>query len=59
MKPEREFELLLTPRKIVKWRGKDGKDAAERYADCHPDVTVLAWRHPKTEIVIGLHPIKD
>lgn len=51
--PERAFELKLGTGKFVTWNGKDGEDAARRYVDCHEDSSVVAWRYPKVELVIG------
>lgn len=48
-----EFELLVNGGKIVKWDGNTGQDAARRYADSHPSVTVYATRPPPVMIVIG------
>lgn len=46
---DKRFELLITKvdegKKVtVTWLGKDGKDAALRYADCHRGATVYATR---------------
>lgn len=54
MKPiEQDFELKLKGGEIVTWTGTDGVNAAQRYADCHANVTVVAWKVPATAIVIG------
>jgi hypothetical protein len=52
---QREFELKLDNGKIVTWVGENGEDASRRYADCKGDA-VVAWRHPRYELVIGVDP---
>ena len=47
------FELKLASGKVVTWEGESGEDAAFRYADCHRDVTVVAWRHVRHGLFIG------
>lgn len=42
--PEAEYELKLASGKVVKWVGRGGVDAAERYVDCFQDAAVVAWR---------------
>jgi len=42
-----EYELLLSVKKggqVVTWEGKDGPDAARRYADTHRGTAIVAWR---------------
>ncbi len=47
------FELKLSDGRTVSWTGTDGVDAATRYVDAHRDAVVVAWRHPRVELVIG------
>jgi len=47
------FELM-TSMGIVRWDGRDGVDACQRWADAHPGETVTAWRYRKTELRIGM-----
>ena len=56
---EQEFELKLATNQRVTWTGKDGKDAAQRYADAHPGAVVVAWRYPKCELKIGMIRIEN
>ena len=39
-----QYELRLASGKTVVWDGKDGKDAAQRYANAHPGAVITAWR---------------
>ena len=52
-----EFELkVITPEKknkVVTWDGKDGVDAANRYADCFHGHTVVSWRAISHGLFIG------
>jgi hypothetical protein len=41
----RTFEVKLSTGKRHVWEGRDGVDACQSYADSHPGVTVVAWRH--------------
>lgn len=41
---EMQFELKLATGRRVVWEGADGKEAAERYVDCHREAEVIAWR---------------
>lgn len=44
------FELKIDEQeKSVEWDGKDGIDAAQRYAKAHPGTVVTGWRTPKRE----------
>ncbi len=54
---QKQFDLKLSGGKVVTWEGKDGVDAAHRYADANPDAVVLAWRNHSEPIGIGLKPI--
>lgn len=57
---EREFELKLSDGgKIVSWLGKDGVDAATRYAAEHAGAVVIAWRYPKVAVVVGIPRIVE
>ena len=47
---QEEYELKLANGKVVTWVGQDGPDAAFRYADCHHDTTVVAWRTPRYQV---------
>ncbi len=49
---DKEYELKLANGKVVTWTGKDGIDAATRYADCNHGAVVVAWREPKCQIRI-------
>ena len=49
------YELLTDTRKVVTWTGQDGPDAALRYADAHPNATIIAWRTPRTGVYV-VHP---
>lgn len=51
---EQTFDLKLSDGSIVQWSGKDGVNAATRYADSHPGAVVLAWRYPKYDLKIGI-----
>lgn len=51
------FELKLATGKVVTWEGRDGEEAALRYADAHRDSTVVAWRHIRHGLFFGLKPI--
>jgi hypothetical protein len=51
------FELK-TSSGVVIWEGISGENAAQRYADSHPGVTVYAWRYPKVELKIGMIKIE-
>jgi hypothetical protein len=53
------YELLLGDRTVVSWQGRDGVDAAVRYADAHPGVTVLAWREPRVQLRAGYAGLAD
>jgi hypothetical protein len=46
------FDVLTADNKVIRWTGEDGEDACRRVADAKR-VTVVAWRHPKVELVIG------
>jgi hypothetical protein len=50
------YELLLQGGKVVKWDGSDGKNAAERYVDCHREAAVVAWREPRYGFFPGVDP---
>ena len=56
---EQEYELKLKSDKIVRWVGKDGKDAARRYVDSHREETVIAWRNVRYGLAIGLQRITE
>lgn len=60
---QQEFELKITDangaKQIATWLGTDGIDAAQRYANSHPGVTVRAWRYPRYEIKIGMVPLAN
>ncbi len=47
------YELKLGDGRVVSWEGATGEAAAVRYADAHRDVTVVAWRAPRVQIVVG------
>lgn len=47
--PDRPIE-----EEVVRWVGRGGEDACHRYANAHLGVTVVAWRYPKTQLVIGM-----
>lgn len=51
---EETFELKLSSGKTVTWTGEDGEHAARRYVALHPSETVVAWRHPRYELKIGM-----
>lgn len=53
---EYELKILKSDGKRItrKWDGKDGLDACKRYADNHPDETVLAWRDDQYPLAIGI-----
>lgn len=51
---EYEFELKLANGKIVKWVGANGEAAAIRYAANDPGAVVVAWRHPRVDIHVGI-----
>lgn len=55
MSVEREFDLKLADGRVVQWHGRDGADAARRYVDCKGG-TVVAWREPRVQLVIGVDP---
>ena len=44
--------------KSVTGTGETWREAAERAADCLR-VTIIAWRHPRVEILIGIPNIKE
>jgi hypothetical protein len=46
------YELRLEDGRVVQAEGKDGPDAARRYADLH-GATVIAWRAPRIGIYVG------
>jgi len=55
------FELLMMDadhnETIATWDGKNGRDAAQRYANAHPGMKVYAFRIPDTDrdpIAIGM-----
>ena len=48
------FELKLASSRTVKWEGASGEHAAKRYVAMFPNETVIAWRHPKFELRIGM-----
>lgn len=52
-----EFELKLQGGKVVTWEGRDGEDASVRYAYAHRDQTVVAWRHVRFGLFLGIKPI--
>ena len=58
MKPQYEFEFLTEDRKVITWTGETWREAAERAVDCL-GVTIIAWRHPRVEIVFGIPNIKE
>jgi hypothetical protein len=39
-----QYELKLSSGKTAVWDGKNGTDAAQRYADAHPGESVTEWR---------------
>ncbi len=41
---QERYQLKLTSGKVAEWPGKDGKDAARRYVDCHQEAKVVATR---------------
>lgn len=47
------YELKLADGSVVTWNGKDGTDAAARYADAHRETAVIAWREPRVQLRIG------
>lgn len=51
---DKKFELKLASGKVVEWQGKDGADAAQRYADAHRGVTVTAWRDVRQGVFPGM-----
>lgn len=56
---DKPFELKITvpneKKKTVEWRGSDGINAAQRYADAHPGTTVYAWREAdSTGVLVGM-----
>ncbi len=51
---EYEFELKLENGKIVKWVGASGEAAARRYVANDPGAVVVAWRHPRVDIHLGI-----
>ena len=54
-----KYELKITTAegkdKVVTWLGKDGEDAAIRYADCHRGATVFATRPVRFGVYV-VHP---
>lgn len=56
---EYDFDLKLSDGQCVTWPGRDGEDAAHRYADAHPGAVVVAWRWPVTELRVGMIRIED
>lgn len=48
-----KYELLLADNSVVTWTGSDGVNAAERYVDAHREATVVAWREPRVQLLIG------
>jgi len=57
--PDRTFELLLSDGKTVTWDGHDGENTARRYANAHPEATVIAWREVRHGVSVGLLKIID
>lgn len=51
---EYEFELKLADGKIVNWVGANGEAAARRYVANDPGAVVVAWRHPRVDIHVGI-----
>lgn len=47
------YELKLAGGAVVRWPGISGESAAERYADAHPSATILAWREPRVQLLVG------
>jgi hypothetical protein len=47
------YELKLGSGAVVRWPGTSGENAAERYADAHRDATVIAWRTPRVQLLVG------
>jgi hypothetical protein len=56
-RPQYTFELLTSERKVVTWEGATWEEAARRAADCL-NVTIIAWRTPRVELVIGIPNIE-
>lgn len=59
MKTEQWFELKLSDGQTARWLGTSGENAAQRYADAHPGVVVVAWRYPQFEFRPGMIQIVD
>ena len=47
------YELKIAVGSLFTWSGKDGTDAAVRYADAHRETAVIAWREPRVQLRIG------
>lgn len=47
------YELKLADGRVVTWQGRDGVDAAIRYAGAHRGVSVVAWREPRVQFRVG------
>ena len=54
-----EYELKLANGRSVVWEGNDPLDAARSYVDAHRAETVVAWRHIRHGVHIGLKPIVE
>jgi hypothetical protein len=52
---QRTYDLKLADGRVVQWAGADGVDAARRYVDCCGG-TVVAFREPRVELVVGVAP---
>lgn len=53
------FELKLANGRIVEWEGETAVEAAKRFVDTFPNETVIAWRHKRTGLLIGIPKIKE
>lgn len=54
---EKTYELKLASGKVVKWEGKNGIDAAQRFVDCHRTEAVVATREVQHGLFFGIKNI--
>lgn len=53
------FGLKLASGKVVTWAGASGEDADLRYVDAHRDQTVVAWRHARHGLYVGVREVVE